>query len=221
MSEKKKLPDVYIWAFPAFVVCWPFIVVGYLLPVLMGIGLLSEQVGAIMWLTTLVFIMMAMGLDFDREGTVYLLGTSFITFLLGVIITIWLQIPVLKDILEFIGVLRFRISADSMLMLSLALSIVYGGMIVYVYFCNRWRVSPGIMERIVWWKIEEEIPLNTSHPLKAVFLDHFDRIILFNGGHLRIKVDGEGEKTIGLVWGDISALEAQLDEYETIPVSSH
>ncbi len=214
-----KLPAVYIMAFPPFVVCWPLIAAGFILAMMLGIGILSEQVASIMWLTTLVFVLISMGFDFNREASVYIVLATIIVFLLGVIATVWLEIPVFHDILEFIGLVHFRISADSMLMCSLVLSVCYIAMIIHTYLFNRWKVRPGLMERIQWWKAVEEIPVDNRHPLKAVFLDHLDRFILFNGGHLQIKVDGEGERLIGLVWGDIMELERRLDEYETTPIS--
>lgn len=215
--SERRLPAVYVWAFPPFVVSWPLIIVGFVLAVLQSIGL-SEQTASIIWLVTLMFVMAAMGFDFDREGAVYIILMSVIAFLVGVIVTVWLKIPVLHDILGFIGLLHFRMSSDAMLMASLVLSVMYMSMIVWVYFTNRWKVTPGLMELIVWWKVEEEIPINTTHPLKAVYLDHLDRLILLNGGHFKIKVDGKGERLIGLIWGDIRELDKRLDEYQVLPI---
>lgn len=216
----KKLPPIYIMAFPPFVVCWPVIAAGFILAMMQGIGMIGEQVASILWLTSLFFVLMAMGFDFNREASVYIVLSTIIIFLLGVIATVWLKIPVFHDILEFFGFVKFRISGDSMLMCSLVLSFCYIAMIIHTYLFNRWKVRPGIMERIQWWKIVEEIPLDNRHPIQATFLDHLDRFILFNGGHFKIKVDDEGVRHIGLIWGDIMALEKRLDAYETTPIST-
>lgn len=217
MSQPQVPQKIVFLEFPIFVLTWPLIVVGWILWILAPA--IGDQMCGIIWITTLFIVLLAMGFDFDRfETAIIFLVTALIVVTMMLITSQW-KIPIFHQIMEFIGVLKLNIHRDVMLALSCLLSIAYLLMIINAYLNHRWVVSPGKMERYEFWRKAEELSINQTLNVNLEFHDQLDRLLLFNGGHLRVKLTPTTSREIGLVWGDIEKLDAAIDVYEILVTS--
>ena len=114
-------------AYPAFVVVWPVIVLGFLFALLYAISPAHypERVASTLWLMALFAVMMALGIDFDSGETAFIIMSVVVVLLVLQLIAFEWQIAVFSWIGEHLRTLEVRVSAHMMLSVSILFTVPY------------------------------------------------------------------------------------------------
>jgi len=213
-------PGFSFIAYPKFVVAWPLILLSFLLPLLRGIGILSEKIMTECWIAALVFVVLGLGLDFKSlwATIIFLIGTTVSA--IAMVITVTYEVPIFETIRRIVNTMEFSISSDTMLCIGFLLGVPYLLMIIVCSLNNRWVVSVGKIERQKFlFRGNMEYELSMRRNVNYVIMDMLEYILTFGGGHLKVVSPNNEVEYIGLVFF-IKWVDEELDKYEKTPVSS-
>jgi len=207
--------------YPKFVETWVLIVVGFVLCFLHWAfpAEITERNVGIVWLSVLVFTMVAMGLDFDvTGGTILFLIVSFL-FTFFLLIAKQYSVPVFHGIAKSIGLIDFSMKSHVVMTISLVLGFVWILMWCWCHINHKWVVRPGKLERHVFGRATEEVVISPERRVNYDIPDLMDSMLTFGGGFLVTQLDESGHtKRIGIVF-KVRKLDNRIDQFERLPIS--
>lgn len=224
MSEPQEDRFTFM-SFPKFVITWPVIVAGILLPILHGIlpSLFTTEVVSGIWIVTTLFVIIALGFDFNGFASMAIGLTIFTCFLLGMVINEVLHIPILHQLMEAIQHLAVNVSTATMHTFTFAFGLLYLIMIIICLLNNRWVVTTGTMERRMFpFRGTDEIGIDQNQKVSREIPDMMEWILTFGGGNLKVKVGKTNEdpdyRRIGIVFF-VGYADEQIERFEITQTS--
>lgn len=203
--------------FPEYVVFWPIILLGLLLPDLqkMNPDVFNEQTSALIWGTALVITCISCGMDFGRATAVVI----FLLLVAGFLGAMWYgsenQQNVFSDFKTFVNGLDLRISHDLQWYISGGLFVGYVWMLLDVMFSSRrFEATFGQIERKRFLRGPQYYTNSRERPARAMLDDVLDYLLSFGGMRVYAYDAHTGQLTnLGLAVGWGSKLDELFDTY--------
>jgi hypothetical protein len=180
---KKKAPkprhEVVFYTYPKFIFCWPLIAMGFLLWVPTRYQWLSPESLAWVWGVTLILVVVTMGLDMNRNYSV---------FWLVVVAALWMMVLWLggKGVTFFADVYRFfcnldpQYSANLGLIVSIPLLVFYGIMWVWTRLNCKWRITHNEFEHYQFGRMDDSLARGAKR-IRTSYPDFFELIVCLAG----------------------------------------
>lgn len=183
VAEKpgRRAPEqVYLRSYWKFIFVWPIILLGYLFYFVDQWQWVSPTALFWIWAITLIVVLVAMGVDMGRNQTVFWI----------VLITLfWVSIRYLKDVLGWTVFTRMHHYVTSLaspyprhgaLFISIALSVVYLVMLVWIRLNQTWRFTHNEFEHVQFGRSADSLSRGTKK-VKVMYPDFFEMLLCLSG----------------------------------------
>ncbi|MBE0537767.1 MAG: hypothetical protein IH624_19070 [Phycisphaerae bacterium] len=180
---KKKAPkvrhEVTFYTYPKFIFTWPLIMMGFLLWPSAHYQWISHEALAWIWGMTLLLVLITMGLDINRNYTI---------FWLIVLAAVWLMIlwlgekgvTLFADIYHFFCKLDPQYSANLGLVVSIPLLVLYAIMWVYTRVNCKWRITHNEFEHYQFGRMDDSLARGAKR-IRTSYPDFFELIVCLAG----------------------------------------
>jgi hypothetical protein len=208
---------------PKFIVTWPLILAGFILPALHGIAptIMTQHLMLEIWIVTLIFVSVAMGFDFPGLWSTIIALSATTAILLALFITAQYDIPILGFLLDRIRELNLSMSADAMMLISYLHALFFVLMIIVCNLNHRWIGTLGKIERFKFlFRRTEEFDISQQRRVTYVIHDVLEYLLTFGGAHLIVKTGEDSHRDLGFVLF-AKAKERELDVLEVQVTATH
>lgn len=177
--RRSEFESVTFVAYPKLLFAWPLILLGFLFWPLAGI--LSENPAALAWmgwiyLFVAVFIIMALGVDVDRNQAFFWLVLLGAIWLLGVVLKDRAGITIFGDIYKFFAAQHVVYNRGFGLSLSIVLSVPFLIMVGWAYLNDRWRITHNEFEHYSFGRMDDSLGRGAK-TIRTEFPDVFELIL--------------------------------------------
>jgi len=205
------------WTFPEFVVFWPIILVGVVLPDLQKANpdVFTNHTAAMFWAGTLILTCIACGMDFGRSTAVMI----FLGLIAAFFGTMWYgaehHLSVFADFRKWINAQNLLISYDLQRLISWGLLVGYVWMILDVLVSSRkFQATFGQIERARILRGPQYYRNTRTQPARALLDDMLDYLLTFGGVRVYAVNATTGKiESLGIAVGWGSKLDERLDTY--------
>ncbi|MBN1123909.1 MAG: hypothetical protein JXA82_02800 [Sedimentisphaerales bacterium] len=195
-KEKKKQPihEVVFYTYPKLVFTWPLIAMGFLLWPLAAMGADSPgmlEVLAWIWGATVLLVVITMGVDMNRNYTI---------FWMVIVVAIWLLVVVMnlkgftffQKIYHFFADLNPKYSANLGLIVSIPLLIGFIIMWFWTRVNSKWRITHNEFEHYQLGRLDDSIARGAKR-LRSSYPDLFELLICLAGDLVIYDASGRRE----------------------------
>lgn len=202
MADKKKTADkkkasirrheVTFYTYPKYIFCWPLIAIGFLLWPFAHYNWIGAEPLAWIWGMTLLLVIVTMGLDLNRNYSIFWLVVIAALWLL----TLWLGekgVTLFTDIYHFFCDLDPQYSANLGLIISIPLLLFFGIMWIWTRVNCRWRITHNEFEHYQFGRMDDSLARGAKR-IRTSYPDFFE-LLLCLAGDLMI-YDSTGRKVI-------------------------
>lgn len=225
MSTEAEKSFTFI-AFPKFVITWPVILIGIFLPMLHAMipSVFTDTVVSGMWIVTVLFVIVALGFDFNGLASMVIGLSVFTLFLIAIVMNSVFHIPVLHQIVEAIIHLSINVSTATMHTFTFAFGLLYFMMIIICLLNNKWVVTQGSMTRRKFpFRGVDEIGIDQIRKVSYEVDDMMEYVLTFGGGSLKVRIgtdDNPDYRHISIVFF-VSAADKAIEKFETTATNAH
>jgi len=180
---KKKAPkvrhEVTFYTYPKFIFTWPLIAMGFLLWLPAHYGWMSLEALAWIWGLTLILVVVTMGLDLNRNYTMFWLVVLAALWLM----VLWLGekgVTLFVDVYHFFCNLNPHYSANLGLMVSIPLLVFYAIMWLWTRLNCKWRITHNEFEHYQFGRMDDSLARGAKR-IRTSYPDFFELIVCLAG----------------------------------------
>ena len=191
MADKKdkQIHDVVFYTYPKLVFAWPLIVMGFLLWPLAHWA--NPEVLAWVWGATVLLVLLTMGVDMNRNYTIFWL-VMLVAFWLLVVVLNLKGITLFQKIYRLFADLDPQYSSTLGLIVSLPLSLGFVIMWGWTRVNNRWRITHNEFEHYQLGRLDDSIARGAKR-LRSSYPDLFELLICLAGDLVIYDASGRRE----------------------------
>jgi len=193
-KEKAAKPrhEVVFYTYPKLIFAWPLIAMGFLLWLPAHYEWFSLETMAWVWGLTLMLVVVTMGLDMNRNYSVFWLVVLAAFWMM----VLWLGakgVTLFADIYTFFRNLDPQYSANLGLIVSIPLLIFYGIMWIWTRLNCKWRITHNEFEHYQFGRMDDSLARGAKR-IRTSYPDFFEMIVCL-AGELVI-YDATGKQTL-------------------------
>jgi hypothetical protein len=179
-KPKKILHEVTFYTYPNLVFTWPIILLGYILWPIDKVGWVYPEVLAWFWGITLLLVVITMGVDLNRNYSIFWL----VVVLGSWVLVLWLRDT--KGFTLFGHIYRFFADLDPVysrnlgLIVSIPLTILWIIMWVWTRLNSKWRITHNEMEHFQFGRMDDSLARGAKR-IRTTYPDLFELLICMAG----------------------------------------
>ncbi len=178
--SKSRPDELVIHAYPPLIFVWPIIFLGYFFAIFSGFSWVNTKLEAWIYITTLVTVLLTIGVDLNRNLTV----VWIITFIACYFAARWLQdvkgVTIFHKVIRTIADLDPRYSSDMGFIASFFLSFFYVVVLIKARLNDRWRITHNEIEHRVLGQSDNAMARGAKR-IAASYPDVLEALILGAG----------------------------------------
>jgi len=190
-TQKKELYEVVFYTYPKLVFTWPLIAMGFLLWPAAYWGWVDAEILAWIWGATVLLVVITMGVDMNRNYTI---------FALVIVVAFWLLVVVMnlkgfslfRRIYHFFADLDPQYSPNLGLIVSIPLLIAFGIMWGWTRVNSRWRITHNEFEHYQLGRLDDSIARGAKR-VRTSYPDLFELLICLAGDLVIYDASGRRE----------------------------
>ncbi|HEV55952.1 MAG TPA: hypothetical protein ENN87_00430 [Phycisphaerales bacterium] len=190
-TQKKELYEVVFYTYPKLIFTWPLIAMGFLLWPAAYWGWVDAEILAWIWGATVLLVVITMGVDMNRNYTI---------FALVIVVAFWLLVVVMnlkgftlfRRIYHFFADLDPQYSPNLGLIVSIPLLIAFGIMWGWTRVNSRWRITHNEFEHYQLGRLDDSIARGAKR-VRTSYPDLFELLICLAGDLVIYDASGRRE----------------------------
>lgn len=190
-TQKKELYEVVFYTYPKLIFTWPLIAMGFLLWPAAHWGWVDAEILAWIWGATVLLVVITMGVDMNRNYTI---------FALVIVVAFWLLVVVMnlkgftlfRRIYHFFADLDPQYSPNLGLIVSIPLLIAFGIMWGWTRVNSRWRITHNEFEHYQLGRLDDSIARGAKR-VRTSYPDLFELLICLAGDLVIYDASGRRE----------------------------
>ncbi|MCA9243625.1 MAG: hypothetical protein KDA32_06710 [Phycisphaerales bacterium] len=171
--------EIRFTAYPKLLFIWPIIVAGFLLYPLAGMAppdSVMETVIGWIYIMVLVFVLITLGVDVDRNQAIFLIVLTIALWLGAFVLENFKNVPVLSWIHEQLKSLDVRYDRGFGMAVAIILLIPFSMMLIVARFNDRWRITHNEFEHYSFGKMDDSLGRGAKS-IRASFPDVFELVL--------------------------------------------
>lgn len=223
VSERQGNQVATFTNFSSMVYVWPIVVVGYLCAAVSNFGFSPAVLGWI-WIATLVYVLIVLGTDINRNLALVWGLIAALIFTGGALIHSKYSIPVLGWVYDWFAALNVGFNPGIAVAVSTILLITLVVVLIHALFDGRHEISSREVTHRRLMRTSESLPL-TINRVRLDWPDMLEMVTLFGAGHL-VVTDSHGREimriaNIPFLWFYRDEVNRILDIMATTEVAPH
>ncbi|MBK8916053.1 MAG: hypothetical protein IPM64_15900 [Phycisphaerales bacterium] len=223
VSERQGNQVATFTNFSSMAYVWPIVLVGYVCAAVSNFGI-SPAVLGWTWVATVVFVLIVLGTDINRNLALVWGLIAALVFTGGALVHSKYSIPVLGWIYDWFAGLQVTFNPGIAVAVSTILLIILLVVLVHALFDGRHEISSREVMHRRLMRASESLPL-TINRVRLDWPDMLEMITLFGSGHL-VVTDGHGREVmrianIPFLWFYRDEVKRILDIMATTEVAPH
>lgn len=196
-KEKKEeyIHEVVFFTYPKYIFCWPLIVMGFLLWPIDAMNLLGKahtpEILAWVYGLTIMLVIVTMGVDLNRNYTVFWL-VVIVAFWLLIVVLNMKNIPIFKQIYHFFADLDPVYSRSMGIIISIPLLVGFGIMWGWTRVNCRWRITHNEFEHYQFGRLDDSIARGAKR-IRSSYPDFFELLLCLAGDLIIFDASGRKE----------------------------
>jgi len=190
-KKSKEIHEVVFYTYPKLVFTWPLIAMGFLLWPAAHWNWINPETLAWIWGTTLLVVLVTMGVDLNRNYTIFWL-VILVAFWLLVVVMNLKGITIFKKIYHFFADLDPQYSPSLGLIVSIPLLIGFVIMFAWTRVNDRWRITHNEFEHYQLGRLDDSIARGAKR-LRTSYPDLFELLLCLAGDLIIYDASGRRE----------------------------
>lgn len=194
-KKEEHIHEVVFYTYPKYLFCWPLIVMGFLLWPIDAFSLLGKaytpEILAWVYGLTIMLVIVTMGVDLNRNYTVFWL-VVIIAFWLLIVVLNMKEIPLFTKIYGFFANLDPVYSRSMGIIISIPLTVGFAIMWGWTRINCRWRITHNEFEHYQFGRLDDSIARGAKR-IRSSYPDFFELLLCLAGDLIIFDASGRKE----------------------------
>lgn len=190
ITTSKKVNAVVFYSYPKLLFAWPLIAIGILFW-FVG-GALNQEMMAWMYLLTTVVVLLTVGVDLERNHSVFWLAVFLGFFFMGMWLSEAKHFTLFGDVYRWFANRDIEYDPDLGFVISVFLAIPYAVMLIWTRLQHKWRITHNEFEHYSFGRSDDSLARGAKR-VRSTYPDLLELLICGAGTLIVYSATGRSE----------------------------